>query len=293
MGRTRLILGSVLLLLGSLACTITLPSLPSVRLTRLEVGPLQEYEETVPASGVTEADVTVHFGSGDISLTAGEPDVLFSGHFQTNVEEWAPEVTWEGGDLVIEQGHESGMPDPGAENNWDLAFAPGVALDMDIGIGASDGELDFTGLSLTNLLLETGASDMMVRFDAPNPAQMERMTIRAGAASLRVDGIGNAGPERLDVDGGVGNIILDFSGVWSHSAQASVTAGTGAVLLRLPRDVGVQVKVEGGLGSVDVGEELTLSDGAYVNQAYGEAETELLIEVTVGVGNLELELVGE
>ncbi len=291
-----LLLGGMVLLFGGACSICAIPSLPNIEfpeIPRYEVGPMQEYEETIPAAGISEAEVEIRAGVGEIELGQGEPENLFSGRFRTNVEEWAPEVTWEDGVLRIEQGIE-GTAEPGAENEWELGFSPDVPLDMDIDIGAAKGRLDFTGLQVTSLSLDAGASDIVVSFDEPNPAEMDRMTIRTGAASLRVDGVGNGSPERMRVEGGVGDILLDLSGAWSHSAEVSITAGVGNLTLRLPADVGVRVTAEGGLGNIDAGPGLTLSeDGSYVNSAYGNTEIEVLVEVTLGVGGMSMELVEE
>jgi hypothetical protein len=291
MGRVVLVLASVLLLLGSqICCCAFLPGVPDIQLPeietrpfepRLEVGPTRDYEEEIPLEDAEEARVRVRFGAGEISLAAGDPDMLFSGQFRTNVAEWAPEVTWQDGLLEIEQGRSSGIPESGMRNEWDLEFSPGAVLDMELEIGASDGDLDFTGLALE-----------IVRFDEPNLARMERLDIEAGAASLRVDGIGNAGPERATVTGGLGDLTLDFGGDWPGSSRVDVEAGVGSFTLFLPEDVGVRVEIEGALSNVQADAGLSRSGGAYVNDAYGETETELLITITVGLGSIDLQLAG-
>ncbi|MBN1955357.1 MAG: hypothetical protein JW900_09940 [Anaerolineae bacterium] len=302
MKRKTLLIG-ILFLLGSLSCQLTIPSLPDVEipdielpdieLPRLEVGEMQEYDEMIPADGVTEAQVRIRFGVGEIALAANDEESFFAGQFRTNVAEWAPEVDWEDGELWIEQGGGQGIPDPGADNQWHLEFSPDVSLDMDIDIGAGEGDLDFTGLSVESLALDIGASDLMIHFDEPVSVGMERLEIRSGAASIRLDGVGNASPEQVRIEGGVGNMILDLGGDWANSSDMTVVVGAGSFTIYLPREIGVRVEVEGGLGNVELGEGLSLSEGGYVNEAYGDTEIELLIELTVGVGNVELELAGE
>ncbi len=301
-----LILASVMLAISGLACCcfpvsipdIELPDveLPDIDIPQVEVGPMQEYDEEIPLDGTDEVEVEIRLGAGEISLAVGDPDLLFQGHFRTNVAEWAPEVTWAGSVLRIEQGDSVSIGIPNASdvgNEWELSFSPEVPLEMNVEIGASDGELDFTGLALTGLALDTGASDLEIRFDEPNLAEMDDLRIRAGAANLLVEGIGNASPERVRIEGGVGDLTLDFTGDWAGSARVEITTGAGSLTLRLPEDVGVRVEIEGGLSTIDADAGLTRSGDAYVNQAYGETETELVIEVTIGVGSVELELVGE
>lgn len=279
-----------LLALFSLACTLTIPMLPEVEVPRLTVGEMEEYREEVSSAGVASAQVKIEQGIGELSIAPGDPALLFSGVFRTNVVEWAPEVSWENDRLDIKQGTATGMPDAGAENEWELAFSPDVELDMELEIGAVDCDLDMGGLALTRLSIESGASDLVLHFDEPNRVEMERLRIQVGAANVEVRGIGNASPQNVRIDGGVGNITLDLTGAWASSSDIRVTTGSGMLSLRLPRDVGVRVEMEGGLGNVEADADLYYEDGVYTNDAYGEAAVNLLIEVTVGVGSVELEL---
>jgi len=285
---------AVLLLVGSqiACCTITLPQLPEVKINvpTVEVGDIQDRRETIPLSEAESAAVEVMFGAGDLEIEAGVSDQLFSGHFRYNVERWAPEVSYEGDTLTIEQGatqEDWGIPTGNIRNEWELEFSPEVPLEMDLKIGAGDGELDFTGLQLTQLDVDMGAGDFQVRFDEPNGARMSQLTLDTGASKLDVVGIGYAGPEQMNVQGGVGDIVLDFTGAWPRSSDVKVTSGVGSLTLRLPDDVGVRVKTEGGLTNVETSG-LRRTGDAYVNDAFGETELELQIQITTGVGNIRL-----
>ncbi len=284
--------------LSLLACRIAIPDLPSVptipaipslpAIPRITPGPMERYEEEIPRDGTTEARVRIRLAAGEIYLAAGAADPLFHGLFRTNIAPWAPEVTWSNGILRIEQGAQEGIPDPGAKNEWDLSFSPEVALDVDAEIGAARGELNFTGLRLQRLFLETGASDLTIRFDEPNPEPMSDLIIQTGAANLRVDGVGNAGPERVQVEGGVGSLVLDLQGAWPQSAWVEIEAGIGALTLRLPTDVGVRVEVRGSLSNVSADEGLQQSDNVYTNAAYGQTDRQVDVTLSVGIGRVEL-----
>lgn len=277
------------LVLSSLACTITVPgiSLPSV--PTLEVGPMQEYREEIPLGGTTAAQVEITLGMGELTLAAGEPDLLFSGLFRTNVSTWKPKVTWNDGVLKIAQPDIRGIPGAGAENEWDLTLSPRIPMSLKLKVGAAKGQLDLGGLALTEFSLETGASDMLVYWDTPNAVPMDRLRLRAGAANMEMRGIGYARPRDVQVEGGVGNLILDFTGPWADSARVKVTAGLGSLTLRFPRDVGVRIEVEGGLSNITTTGDWRLSEGVYLNEAYGQAGATLEVTITAGVGGVTLE----
>ena len=283
-----------LLLVGSqLACCVfTLPQVPTIEVNvpTIEVGEMLERQETIPLQDAESAAVEIIFGAGELDVEAGASDQLFSGDFRYNVAEWEPEVAYEDGVLTIEQGStdaEWGVPSGSTRNEWKLTFSPEIPLEMEVKVGAGKGDLDFTGLQLTGLDLDLGAGDFELLFDEPNEAEMDRFVLNAGASRLEVFGLGYASPEEIVVQGGVGDITLDFTGTWSRSADVRITAGVGAVTLHLPDDVGVRVEVEGGLSSVDASG-LDREGDAYVNDAFGEAEVELRIHVTTGIGALRL-----
>lgn len=277
------------LVLSSPACTLTIPEISLPGVPTLEVGPMQEYREEIPLGSTTAAQVEITLGMGELTLTAGEPDLLFSGLFRTNVSAWKPEVTWKDGVLKVAQPDTWGMPGAGAENEWDLALAPRVPMSLKLGIGAAKGRLDLGGLALTDLSLETGASDLVVRWDAPNAVPMDRLLLRAGAANVEVRGIGYARPRDVRVEGGIGNLTLDFTGPWADSARVKVTAGVESLTLRFPKDVGVRVVVEGGLSNIKATGDWRLSEGAYLNEAYGQAGATLEVTIIAGVGGVTLE----
>lgn len=283
-----------LLLVGSqLACCVfTLPQVPTIEVNvpTIEVGEMLERQETIPLQDAESAAVEIIFGAGELDVEAGASDQLFSGDFRYNVAEWEPEVAYEDGVLTIEQGStdaEWGVPSGSTRNEWKLTFSPEIPLEMEVKVGAGKGDLDFTGLQLTGLDLDLGAGDFELLFDEPNEAEMDRFVLNAGASRLEVFGLGYASPEEIVVQGGVGDITLDFTGTWLRSADVRITAGVGAVTLHLPDDVGVRVEVGGGLSSVDASG-LDREGDAYVNDAFGEAEVELRIHVTTGIGALRL-----
>jgi len=290
---------SGLLLLGSqiACCTISVPQMPDVEMPdveinvpTIEVGEVQSRRETIPLADATSVEVEILFGAGELEIEAGDPTQLFSGHFRYNVEQWAPKVSYENDILDIEQGgtkEDWGIPTGRTRNQWELEFSPQIPLSMKLDLGAGDGELDFTGLQVTELDLDTGAGDFEVRFDEPNRAEMESLTLDTGASKLEVRGIGNASPEQVRIQGGVGDITLDFTGAWARSADVYVTAGVGSLTLRLPDNVGVQVETKGGLTNLDAPDLQRVGD-TYVNDAFGEAAIELHVQVTTGIGNIKL-----
>jgi hypothetical protein len=95
----------------------------------------------------------------------------------------------------------------------------------------------------------------------------------------------------LEVVVGTGNVDVDLSGGWPRDFKARIRGGVGKAHVRLPEAVGVRVQVRGGLGQLTtVG--LRKQDGAFVNDAYGQSDTTLEVEIQGGVGAVDLEVGG-
>lgn len=95
----------------------------------------------------------------------------------------------------------------------------------------------------------------------------------------------------LDVQMGAGNSTVDLTGDWKQNVTASIQGGVGEAHIKLPRDVGVRVTVDGGLGSVDA-PDFKKDGDEYVNDAYGKSKTTVEVHVTGGIGEVYLQLVG-
>ena len=111
-------------------------------------------------------------------------------------------------------------------------------------------------------------------------------------------GIG-AGKSRLDMRGlmlkslsvhaGVGECDVDLTGDWHGDADVKIEGGMGRVNVRLPLAVGVRAHVAGGLGSVHTAD-LNRDGEYYVNSAYGKSPVTLTVDIAGGVGEITLEV---
>jgi len=116
------------------------------------------------------------------------------------------------------------------------------------------------------------------------------VTVEMGAGNSTLNFSGMT-LRNLDVRMGVGNSTVDLTGDWKQNVTASIQGGVGEAHMRLPRDVGVRVTVNGGLGSVSA-PDFKKDGDAYVNDAYGKSSVTVDVHVTGGIGQVDLELGG-
>ena len=108
-----------------------------------------------------------------------------------------------------------------------------------------------------------------------------------GVGNLDLDNLALAG---LNLDVGAGSTRVDLSGDWGRDLSAVVRGGAGQVTVLLPSRMGARVEAGTRLGRVNA-EGLRKDGDAYVNDTYGDSDATLKVEVTGGVGQINLEVV--
>jgi len=109
----------------------------------------------------------------------------------------------------------------------------------------------------------------------------------AGESDLDLDGLTLTG---LDLQMGAGKTTVDLTGDYDQDLDASIQGGVGEASVMLPSEIGVRATAQGGLGKIDA-EGLEKQGNAYVNDAYGNSEVPLEVDVQGGVGQINLEVV--
>ncbi len=111
-----------------------------------------------------------------------------------------------------------------------------------------------------------------------------RVKLGAGEGVLKLSG---TDLRRLEIEVGAGEVQVDLTGAWDHDLEAEIRGGVGEATVRLPREVGVRAQASGGLGEIKV-EGLRKEGGYYVNDAYGKSNVHLRINVSGGIGQINL-----
>jgi hypothetical protein len=125
-----------------------------------------------------------------------------------------------------------------------------------------------------------------LRFNDEVPIDLS-VEMGAGESDLDLDSLDLTG---LDLAMGAGETTVDLTGDYERDLAAAIEGGVGRATVRLPSQVGVRVRAEGGLGRINAGG-LRREGEAYVNDAYGDSDVTLEVEVQGGVGEINLEVV--
>ena len=234
-------------------------------------------------------EVHVDYAAGKVVVHGAEQRVLYQASIAYDPRQSEPLYEYDAATRVLRVGMRKVADDarngPPAELRLDLARDIPVSLRLQT--GASEADLDLGGMRLTSLAIESGASDAVVHFDAPNQQLMDRLELNVGAASLQARGLANARAREMRVKVGIGGADLDFGGDWTNDLDLELQVALGKASLRIPEDVGVRVETSRFLGSFER-EGFEKRGDAYYSANWDRARHKLRIDSRMVLGKLEI-----
>lgn len=243
--------------------------------------------------GERELRVDVEFGAGKLKVEPASNGELYRASFRYDASNFEPIATYDQGRLRLGvTGTAKVRRDLREGSQLNLGLATDLPLDLRLQFGAVEASLELGGLSIRNAEISTGASETELSFSKPNPQVLELLEMKVGAASFRATGLGNANARKIDFGGGVGDILLDFTGEWQGDMQVDISMGVGSLTLRLPRDVGVRLNRDTFLVSFDPQGLVKRGDG-YYSQGWDAARHRLTIDIKGAFGSVNIRWAGE
>ncbi len=131
--------------------------------------------------------------------------------------------------------------DVDAEVRVELPLEAKLRLKAQVKAGEID--IDLGGLALKNLALSIWAGKVRLDFSKPNQLEMEYAEINTRIGKTDIRRLGNARFKYVKIDGGIGELDVDFTGLLLAEARAELDLDIGETSIRLPRDAGVRLKV--------------------------------------------------
>ena len=113
------------------------------------------------------------------------------------------------------------------------------------------------------------------------------IALKTGKANLHLGGMSLSA---LEIETGASDVTVDLTGNWRSDLTAHILGGIGKTTIRLPDDVGVIVDVRGDASVNSNG--LIRGGNTYVNNAFGESDMTLSIDIVSGFGEINLEVEG-
>lgn len=90
----------------------------------------------------------------------------------------------------------------------------------------------------------------------------------------------------LDVSAGVGETIVIMPATGDFSAH--ISGGVGSIQIRIPEGIAVRVRGSAGIGEINVFGDHQFQNGSYTSDDYNEAENKIDIDVSGGIGEIDI-----
>jgi hypothetical protein len=115
------------------------------------------------------------------------------------------------------------------------------------------------------------------------------LVVNAGASDTDLD-LKGIKLSKLEVNAGVGEITVDLGGDWKESFDARISSGVGKMTVILPKDIGVKIHSDKGIGSASFENLISKGNGVYVNEAYEHAKVQIDLNADIGVGDVTFKM---
>jgi hypothetical protein len=207
---------------------------------------LEAVPDSAPLEGATRAAVTMKHGAGRLNVHAGSDAAqLFSGTFGGGVDK---KISKNNGTTYLELKTPSdlwsNLAFPATRGlEWNVMLNPQIPTTLKYEGGAAETKMDLSGVQLTELEINTGASSTDVVL--PQPKGTMRVKVHSGAASVKIRVPPNV-PATIRGTMGLGSIDADLQrfpdrgfGVRQSDNYADATDK-------------IEMTVEGGVGSVEI-----------------------------------------
>jgi hypothetical protein len=239
-----------------------------------------------------DMQLRIAMGPGRLKVTPmadGEPGWV-TGSYRDPSKSIPVRIQTEGTKTRISQHVDSvRIPRPRGVPVLELRLGAGRSYTLTIDGGANEIDAELGGLPLNKLECRFGAGQAVFRFGAPNPGQMDRLSLSTGASEMTARDLANAGAAEISVDGGVAAIHLDFGGTLARDCRTRVNAGAASIDITVPSSGAARIATHTVLAGVDIGDGFQTKEGAFWTPAAIAGQTPLLsIDATVALAGLKI-----
>jgi len=165
-----------------------------------------------------------------------------------------------------------------------------TVLEIETRIKAGEINFELGGLSITNFLLKNWAGEVNINFDEPNETIMKTFDMNCKVGEVTIQNLGNARFEYALINGGIGEMNVDFKGDLLESSDADIDLDLGETHIILPEKVGIKAKVSKMplLNETNMPHWFEKRGTFYYSENYDSARKQLFLAISSGIGELRL-----
>jgi hypothetical protein len=166
-----------------------------------------------------------------------------------------------------------------------------ATLRADCKIKAGEVDMQLGALRIAEFAMRVMAGEVKLDFDQPNRLEMESLELHTRIGESDFRHLGNARFRDAEINGGIGEMTIDFSGAMLANATAQVDLDIGETVIILPHDAGTKLSVSKFLFLTQINMPFDVrKDGRYYyTENYGKAGQDFQLRISSGIGELRIE----
>ncbi|MBN2414419.1 hypothetical protein JXO52_01185 [bacterium] len=174
-----------------------------------------------------------------------------------------------------------------------LEIPDGVDVLFDSRLKAGEVDMDLGGIRLREFTLSMWAGETDIRFSEPNPVIMDMLDINAKVGECTLSDLGNTRFRTAEINGGIGELSVDFNGALLPGSRADVDLDIGEASVYVPDAAGVKLMIGGMfsfMSSKRIDSGFRKRGRAYYNDRFTSEEQGFQLRITPGLGELSVTL---
>ena len=255
---------------------------------------LEKIEKTFTVNKQEVLSVSLNIDAGEISVHKNDkPDKIFiSVQYDDRSDEVDIEYDQRKNELFLAIDRDKWF------KSWDDHRAPKleVLLPFDVEIELRSkikaGEINFElgSLKLKDFQLRNFAGEVEVDFSEPNQIEMEFLDINVKVGETTLRRLSNARFRNAKINGGIGELSVDFSGDGLKSSRAEIDLDIGETSIYLPRELDVRFDSAtfGFLTQSSIDHEFIKKGRFYYSENYESASKTMDFSISSGIGELRV-----
>jgi len=164
-----------------------------------------------------------------------------------------------------------------------------MSTDMNLNFGLGKVDLDFSGLRISQLVMNCGLSDVSLVNTKSNIINCEKIHISTGVSDFNSLGLGNFNASKYIFDVGMGSAEIDMSGSANKNSDLKIDVTVGSLELKLPKNTNIELIINKNmLSSVNVKGLISSGDGEYTSRNTQKRWATMKAEISVGLGSVDI-----
>jgi len=157
---------------------------------------------------------------------------------------------------------------------------------------AGETEIELGDLRIVDLTLRVLAGETFMTFSEPNREKMKEMKIESKIGELTAEKLGNANFEYAEIDGNIGELIVDFSADFEpkYDRDVDMSLNIGQTRLYFPRDEAFRFSVSKFLffSDVEVPRYFYKEGKYYYSDNFEDSRYKTQLSISPGLGTLDI-----